>query len=90
MEVSIDTLVLDGVSAHDPHAFGPALQRELECLLAAEGLPVAARRYGGGVERETPRVSVEAGASAVEAEVARVVWRALDARAAPAAGGESA
>lgn len=78
LEVAIDTVVLDGVDLGDPHAFGEALHRELERLLVAEGLPEAAGRAPtSGRDRDTPGVSIVAGADPIEPQIARAIWQGL-------------
>jgi hypothetical protein len=78
LEVAIDTVVLDGVGIGDPHAFGEALQRELQGLLLAEGLPDAARRAPtSSHDHDTPGLSIAAGADPIEPQIARVIWQGL-------------
>ncbi len=78
LEVAIDTVVLDGVDIGDPHAFGEALHRELERLLVAEGLPEqAGRAPTSGRDRDTPGVSIVAGADPIGPQVARAIWQGL-------------
>jgi len=78
LEVAIETVVLDGVQIGDPHAFGETLQRELERLLLAEGLPdQAGRAPTSGRDRETSGVSIVAGADPIEPQIARAIWQGL-------------